>query len=425
MEQAKICKHNMKCYPIYRMLSYDFLFFYTINVLFLTQVKHISPSGVLIIDAFYSIFGILVQFPASYILDKVGRKKSLVIGTIFNAIYLLIVIFSQNLTQLILAEIASSMGFALKDIASPSLLNESIPITKRKSEIFGKLSGKAMSGYYILNAVSLIISGFLYEINGYIPMILSLTIVVITFILANSFYEPLVIDNTENNKKNETLGIKDSFKYILSSGRLKSLLLFSSIMLSLIYILASSEIYLLEELKLSSSYIGIIFAILGIASGIAAKKQDKFQEIFKNKTLSILGITISLTCITACAGFIFKLPTILTLIIILVSYAFKYIVVGLYNVLIVKYFSNFTNEEIDSKIYAAQLLFNSLLSATFGMMASILLDHFNIVKSTFIIGTIFIILFTFVIIYMKNKLGLNPKKYDKEELKYSKIKEIN
>lgn len=424
MEQAKICKHNMRCYPIYRMLSYDFLFFYTINILFLTQVKNISPSGVLIIDAFYSIFGILVQFPASYILDKVGRKKSLVIGTLFNAIYLLVVIFSKNLTQLILAEIASAMGFALKDIASPSLLNESIPITKRKSEIFGKLSGKAMSGYYILNAISLIISGFLYEINGYMPMILSLAIVIITFILANSFYEPLVLEDEEKEKENEALGIKDSFKFIFSSGRLKSLLLYSSIMLSLIYILASSEIYLIEELELSSSYIGIIFAILGIISGIAAQKQDKFQKIFKNKTLTILGLIISLSCITSCIGFLLKLPIIPTLIIILISYGFKYAVVGIYNVLITKYFSNFTNEEIDAKIYAAQLLFNSILSATFGLVASAILARLDIVNSTLIFGTFFLVLFIIVTIYMKNKLGLKPEEYNKEEVKYSKIKEI-
>ena len=90
----------------------------------------------------------------------------------------------------------------------------------------------------------------------------------------------------EKRKENEALGIKDSFKFIFSSGRLKSLLLYSSIMLSLIYILASSEIYLIEELELSSSYIGIIFAILGIISGIAAQKQDKFQKNIQKQNLN-------------------------------------------------------------------------------------------------------------------------------------------
>ena len=121
-------------------------------------------------------------------------------------------------------------------------------------------------------------------------MMLSLAIVIITFILANSFYEPLVLEDEENKKEDEALSIKDSFKFILSSRRLKSLLLYSSIMLSLIYILASSEIYLIEELELSSSYIGIIFAILGIISGIAAQKQDKISKNIQKQNLNYTRI---------------------------------------------------------------------------------------------------------------------------------------
>ena len=86
--------------------------------------------------------------------------------------------------------------------------------------------------------------------------------------------------------------------------------------------------------------------------------------------------------------------------------------------------SNFTNEEIDAKIYAAQLLFNSILSATFGLVASAILARLDIVNSTLIFGTFFLVLFIIVTIYIKNKLGLKPEEYNKEEVKYSKIKEI-
>lgn len=425
MEKAKICKHNMKLYPIFRMLSYDFLFFYTINVLFLTQIKHISPSSVIIIDAFYSIFLVIFQFPASFILDKIGRKKSLVLGTLFNSIYLLVVILSRNLVELILAEMAAALGYALKDIASPSLLNESIPVTKRKSEIFGKLSGKAMSGYYILNAVSLIISGFLYNINGYIPMFLALGIILITFILANSFYEPI---ESFSNLKEKTINqdkdndFKEALSFIFSSGRLKSLILYSSVMLSLINILASTEIYLLEELDVSSGFIGVTFAILGIISGIAAKKQNEFHNMFRNKSLTVLGLTISMACIISTLGFVFELPVTITLVIVLVAYVFKYIVVGIYQVLISKYLSNFTNEEIDSKIYTTQIFVNSIVSSILGVVTSVFLDDFGIVNTMLVSGVGFLILFVITIVYMKNKLGLKPSEYSKEEIRYSKIK---
>lgn len=423
MEHAKICKHNMKLYPIFRMLSYDFLFFYTINVIFLLQVKNITPSQILLIDVFYSIFSVIFQIPASKILDRIGRKRSIVLGILANAIYILVVIFGKNVVQLILAETLSAFGYALKDIASPSMLNESIPITKRKSEIFGKLNGKAMSGYYIFNAISLVISGFLYTINPYIPMILSLTIILITFFLANLFYEPLELKDEVEPQKVQQENLKESFKFIFSSGRLKSLIIYSSIMISLIYILASSEIYLIEELEISSSAIGIIFALLGICSGIAAKNQDKFQNLFKNKTLMILGLMISLSCILSCTGFLLKLSNLLILVIIIISYIFKYITVGIYQVLITKYLSNFTSKQIDSKIYTAQILCNSIVSTILEILASILLGYFNIVTSTLIFGITFLILFMLCIFYMKDKLGLKPIQYNKEEIKYAKVKQ--
>lgn len=425
MENAKVCKHNMKLYPLYQTLSFDFLFFYTINFLFLTQIKHISPASIVLVDAFYSLFGVIFQIPASIILDKTSRKKSLILGNLLNCLYLILIMFSKNIIHLIFAEMICSFGFALKDIASPSLLNESIPITKRKSEIFAKLSGKGASGYYILNAISLIISGILYNINGYIPIILSLCIVTIAFLLANCFMEPLELTNTTSQKTTpkEKLKIKESFKYILSSGRLKSLILFSAVMTSFIYILASAEVYLIEELKISSAAIGIIFAILGIISGISAKKQNLFHEKFKNKTLTILGLAISISCITSTLGFFFKLPKILTLAIIVISFAIKYSTVGLYYVLISKYLSNFTNEEIDSKIYTMQILCNSISSAILGILASIVLNNLNAYKSMLAFGCTFLILFTIIIFYMKNKLGLKANEYTKQETKYSKIKE--
>jgi len=80
----EICKRNMKLFPLYRALSFDFLFFYTINFLFLTQVKHISSAYVVLEDSFYALFIILFQIPASIVVDIVGRKKAMLIRKPFK-----------------------------------------------------------------------------------------------------------------------------------------------------------------------------------------------------------------------------------------------------------------------------------------------------------------------------------------------------
>ena len=175
---------NLKLYPRYRRLARDFLFFYTINVLFLTQVKKIDMSAIVLVDTFYALFVVILQIPISMIIDKIGRKKGIILGNFCNVLYLICVINSSNFWHLAFAEILSATGFAFKDIAETAMLNESIDLAKEeKSKMYAHIQGKAISGYYILSAVSMIVSGFIYDINAYYIMILSLSVVVVSLLM--------------------------------------------------------------------------------------------------------------------------------------------------------------------------------------------------------------------------------------------------
>ena len=76
----------------------------------------------MLIDSFYALFGIIMQIPATFIIEYLGRKKSIIFANIINCMYMLAVMFSQNLFNLIIAEILSSLAFAIKETADPALL---------------------------------------------------------------------------------------------------------------------------------------------------------------------------------------------------------------------------------------------------------------------------------------------------------------
>ena len=76
-EINQIKRSNAKLYPIYKMFSWDLLFFYSIEFLFYTMTKGITASQLLIVDAFYILFEIICQIPAVAICDLFGRKKAL------------------------------------------------------------------------------------------------------------------------------------------------------------------------------------------------------------------------------------------------------------------------------------------------------------------------------------------------------------
>ena len=97
-------KQNMKLYSMYRAISMDILFYYAIEFLFLTQVKNIDPADVVLIDSFYYLFNMFSQIPATFIIEFLGRKNSIILGNILNCLYLVMVMMSGSLFDLIISK---------------------------------------------------------------------------------------------------------------------------------------------------------------------------------------------------------------------------------------------------------------------------------------------------------------------------------
>ena len=62
-------KINARLYPIYKMISWDLLFYYSIIYLFLTQAKGFSASQVLFAEAIFTSLCLIVQIPVGIIVE--------------------------------------------------------------------------------------------------------------------------------------------------------------------------------------------------------------------------------------------------------------------------------------------------------------------------------------------------------------------
>ena len=74
----------MKIYSLYRMLSLDIIFYYAIEFLFLTQVKNISAADVVLKSSFYALFMIILQIPATIVVERLGTRRCTILGNIFK-----------------------------------------------------------------------------------------------------------------------------------------------------------------------------------------------------------------------------------------------------------------------------------------------------------------------------------------------------
>lgn len=417
MKQEIAMKYNRRIFPLYKGFGWDPLFYSAIIFLFLTEVKGIAPAKVMYAEAIYSLFLLLLQMPATIIIEKIGSRKALILGTTFATIQIIMMIFINNFTFLVIAYFMSAFGNAIKDIARNTLLYDSTKICNGKNS-FANINAKGSSLSYALSAFTSIFTGYLFVINPYIPLVLSSIISMLAVIIAYRFEEVEIEKMKETTISESIKDIKQGFKFITKSKRLKALFLFTSIFVGVLMMISTYEKSLLTDLQVAPQYFGIIFAILTLVQCFSVRYQDKIHNTFKNKTLAFISVPIFLSFIIA--GIVANLNLNFSFKIIIIMFAFfiHHSFRGPYWVLEDKYVTNFTTTNIRAKILSTSNLIKNIGEIVISFLGGLLLEFYTTSISYLIIGIIGLIVILFVLKYMKKRIGLNPEQYNKEDIKY-------
>ena len=72
--------------------------------------------------------------------------------------------------MIIFSNFLSALGFNLKALSESTFLFDSLPHSKKRNDLFSEVDGKGSAFYYYIDAISSIATGFLFAINGYVPM---------------------------------------------------------------------------------------------------------------------------------------------------------------------------------------------------------------------------------------------------------------
>lgn len=413
-EVTNLRKQNMKIYSLYRAISVDLIFYYAIEFLFLTQVKHLSSSDIVLGSAFYAIFMIILQIPASVIIDKVGTRKCTIAANVFNMIFVILIMTCENLGMLIFAQFISSICFSLKDISDNALIQYSIPETKKQGEIFSKLEGKGLKDYFLLNAITYVIAGFLYVINPYIPMIGTLCFTILATLMSLGFQE-IEEKKEKQNVEKYMDELWQGVKFIAKSQRLRSLFLYSGIVWGVLCLLSTYRTSLLVDIGVPEQVITIIAAVLSISSSIGSKKQIQFNQHFGNKSLSTILFTITFSVLTIGITSMINISYGITLTIAICGFSLIDFVKGVSSVLATRYLRNFASEKILTQIYAVNAISSNIFRASIGFLGAYLLRITNTTNSIILVGILLLITVLGLVTYMKTRLGLKPEEYNKTE----------
>ena len=407
-------QRNIKLFPIYKLFSYDVLFYYAISILYLTGVKNFNLSQIALISSVYYLSSIISQIPASIVADKIGLRNSMIIGNILCMIWGLFYLIVPSFNIVLIGEVVQAFGFALKGVSESPFLYSSLKKLNKTSE-FAKIESKGSSLYFVVEAIASIVAGYLYFINPHLPMIFASSCFLIATIFA--FYM-----NPFATKKNDTKTTKErfsemasGFKFIFKSKRLHALLIFACMFSGL---MSLSILYIktfLNDINVSSTLFGYIFAIASVASAIGAIIQDKIEKSFRNKTLSTISIIyIVAFVLIGIFSLLLKNSSVLLWIGVIV-FLIQSLIKGAYRIIMKEYVSRYTTSSIRPKLMSIYYLAESFGSTLLMFVASRTIDLAPIGISYCIFGLCMFIIIILILNYMKPRVGLDPKKYSKND----------
>ena len=289
-------KNNIKLYSKYRIFSWDLLFYYAIIYLFLTIEKKISPAQVLQFDAFYILFRFMVQIPSTLLIQKIGKRKSIIFANFVATIHVLFIMFANDFNMLLFSQFLCAFAFVIKSTCETDLLYDSLERGEKRGIQFSKIDGRATARYYYVDAISAILSGFLFVVNAYIPLALCFVTLLISFCLSIRF-EEIHKEKGKMHIREEIKNIRYGFKDVFKSRRLRSLVIFNAMFIGVIKILQNLRNTVLIEVGVPEQYFGIIFAIMGIICGLSARLQGRIHKKYRNRTLAFLALPTVISCL--------------------------------------------------------------------------------------------------------------------------------
>lgn len=420
-ELNKIRRKNAKLYPIYKMFSWDLLFFYSIEFLFYTITKKVTASEVLVINGIYLLCRIIMQIPAVAITDLLGKRKSIILGNIMLIIYMLILIIVPGAIGIIIANLIFSLGYNIKTIAESNLLYDSVS-TRGGEGLYSKLDAKGGSLYYILDGVASLTAGYLFVMNNYLPMFVCLGFIIISTILSFKFEDIYEVKKEKNissglipTLKEYKQDLKTSFKFILKSKRMKAFILFQIVFYSLISIIDTYNGDLLTDIGIPEEQYSMIFAILNLIGGISLSLKKPIEKKFKNRTLAFIslmyiGACIVIGAISTMYADNFIIP------VILVMYVIQRISTSIWYILESKYLKNFTNEDMRNKITFTYEFIGGIAASIFSILGGLLLEVASIQNAFLLVGLIALASMVVTLDYMRTRFGLKPEEYRKEDI---------
>ena len=163
---------------VYLLMSLEFPLFDTYYSLFAYDVVGVTGLEWGLVSTIGSVSLILVGYPAGKVVDRIGRKRSLLLAYLFSTPVIFGFMAARNFTQMVVVDVLFRVSTALFFPAIMALRADIIP-----RDIRGRVMGLMGTLRSLVIVPAATVFGYLYEMNRAYPYIIGVFIEVVTVTL--------------------------------------------------------------------------------------------------------------------------------------------------------------------------------------------------------------------------------------------------
>lgn len=272
--------------------------------------NNLSDLDIYLLQAIYSISVAVLEIPSGYMADVVGRKKTLILGSILGTVGYLIYACSNGFYGFLLAEITLGLGGSFISGADSAMLFDSLAASKHQHKYL-QFEGRITSIGNFAETLAAICGGLIAALLGYRAVYLLQAVVAVSAIPASLLLaEPVRQSVVQHPGVNHILQVcKQS---LISDNKLNSTILLSSTTgITTLCMAWSAQIYFVNN-SLTELSITPLWVTLNLTAALTAAFAIKAREKLGN-TFSLLLIILYLPATYICLGILPVIPALASL----------------------------------------------------------------------------------------------------------------
>ncbi|MBR8535211.1 MFS transporter [Carboxylicivirga sediminis] len=333
------------------------------------------------LKAIYSIAIVIFEIPSGYAADVLGRRRTLIIGSIMGTLGFAIYSFTSGFYAFLAAELILGIGQSFISGADSALLYDSLKADGREQHYL-KYEGRNFSVGNFSEAIAGFLGGALAEISLRTPFFFQTGIAFIAIPAAFMLVEPQLYTRTQKATWRDILNV---VKYAMVTNRsLRYNIIYSSIIGSATLTMAWVYPLYLKEIGFREIHIGTTSTVLNLVVGMTTLFAYKIEQKLRPKS-TVWGTTLVITGAFIAAGLlhsIYVLP-------VMICFYFSR---GIATPVLKDYINRITSSDMRATVLSIRSL---IIRANFSVLAPLfgyMTDRLTLSQAFVIIGIIFTVL---------------------------------